>query len=181
MNPHQPGTSTTDTAILKWLPAGGTALTAGVVLSAHTVLHVPPLTSMILAVALVRREGVIATLGALFGVLTAVYGVIYIPVKREPPSAFTTALAGITKAMGFPVTETAEPAPAAATPEPAVALSPLPPARSAASMEAEPVLRQLVLDQPVTGRHARAETAVTETTETSVRADGDEGQLRRAA
>jgi hypothetical protein len=179
VNPYQPGTSTTDTAILKWLPAGGTALTAGVVLSAHTVLHVPPLTSTILAVALVRREGVIATLGALFGVLTAVYGIIYIPVKREPPSAFTTALADITKAMGFPVTadtETAEPAPAAVTPEPAVALSPLPPARSAASMEAEPVLRQLVLDQPVTGRHARAET-----TEITVRADGDEGQLRRAA
>jgi hypothetical protein len=132
---------------------------------------------------------VVAALGALLGVLAAVSGVVYIYVpfgRTDPSPYFTNALANITIALGFPVAdartpEHLEPVPAAATPAPAVALSPLPPARSAAGMEAEPVLWQLVLDQPVTGRHARAETAVTETTETSVRADGDEGQLRRAA
>lgn len=207
MNSPQPSTSTTD-AFLRRIPAGGTALTAGVILSAHAVLHVSPLTSTILAVALVRREGVVATLGALFGVLTAVYSIIYIPIKREAPSAFTTALASITNAMGLPVvadTKTAEysqpeqasaaesaartaaqvqPAAeqgfrlasrtAARYSEPAVDLSPLPSARSAARIEAEPVLWQLVHEQPVKGRHARVQTSVT--TETAVTVDAEHAE-----
>jgi hypothetical protein len=181
VNPHQPSTSTTDTHT-KWIPVGGTALTAGVILSAHAVLHVSPLTSTILAIALVRREGVVAVLGALFGVLTAIYGIIYIPLKQEAPSAFTTALTDISNAMGFPmavppISETGEvseaPQASAEQPKPASAVAPLsvlPSATNAARMEDEPEYWQLVHDrlsvssgrpgivpQPVKGRHARVE------------------------
>lgn len=181
MNPHQSSTSTTDT-LAKWIPVGGTAVTAGVVLSAHAVLHISPLTTTILAVALIRREGVVAALGALFGVLTAVYGIIYIPLKREAPSAFATALTGITNAMGFPVAvppiseagQVAEaPQASAEQPKPGstvAALPVLPSATNAARTEDEPEFWQLVHDrlsmssgrpgivpQPAKGRHARVE------------------------
>lgn len=180
VNPHQPSTSTTDT-ILKWFPAGGTALTAGVVLSAHAVLHVPPWTSAVLAVSLLRPKAVVAALGMLFGVLTATYGIVYIPLKRTDPSSyFTNALTGITNALGFPVTpadaRTAEhplsaPAPEpAVTPEPAVgSLSVLPPATNAARRVEEHMYWQLVHDRmPVSvppkprGRHRRLETSTEE-------------------
>lgn len=203
MNPHQPGTSTTDT-ILKWLPAsGGTALTAAVVLSAHAVLHVPPWTSAVLAVSLLRREAVLAALGALFGVLTAAYSIIYVPVARKDPSAYlTTALAGITSALGFLAvpevaarTEPRSPGHAeranggAATPaveQPAPASLPvLPPATNAARSEDEPEFWQLVHDRlsvsgrrpgvvppAAKGRHAKMENSGVRT---SVTADSERG------
>jgi hypothetical protein len=156
---------------LKWFPASGAALTAGVVLSAHAVLHVPPWTSAVQAAALLRREAVVAALGALFGVLTAAYSILYVPFARKDPSAyFTTALAGIASALGFLAgpevavrTELRSPEhaertnggvanPEAGQPAPA-SLPVLPPATNAARNEDEPEFWQLVHDRlSVSGR-----------------------------
>ena len=141
----------------------------------------------------------VAALGALFGVLTAAYSILYIPFARKDPSAyFTTALAGITSALGVPAvppspevaarTELRSPPAGAEQPAPA-SLPVLPPATNAARTEDEPEFWQLVHDRlsvsgrrpgvvppPAKGRHARVETSGTET---SVRSP--EEQFARAA
>ena len=125
--------------------------------------------------------------------------ILYIPFARKDPSAyFTTALAGITSALGVPAvppspevaarTELRSPPAGAEQPAPA-SLPVLPPATNAARTEDEPEFWQLVHDRlsvsgrrpgvvppPAKGRHARVETSGTET---SVRSP--EEQFARAA
>jgi hypothetical protein len=180
---NQISTSTTDT-LSKRKPAGSQAvLTMGVVALAvptHAFLHVSLLTGTVVAVALLRPDiRVPDLLGALFGVLIAVGGVIFVLLKGEDPSDyFTRALANITNATGSRALIPAEsktrcsqpepePTPApepARAPEPA--LSPLPPATNAARNEEEHMFWQLVHDRmPASvsprarGRHAKVATA----------------------
>jgi hypothetical protein len=170
VNSRQPSTSTTDT---QWKP-GQVVLTAGIAgiaLPAHVLLHVSPIPSMVVAVAILRYQ---ALLGVLYGVLIAMFGVLYIPVKGADPSDyFTRALANITNGIGgrelIPApARQAAPEPSRPAPEPAPApvpqpaLSPLPPAPIAARMEEEHLYWGLVHDRlPVSvpvqarGRHHR--------------------------
>jgi hypothetical protein len=208
VNPDQSSTSTTDT-LSQWKPAGAQAgIAVGVVvvsLSAHALLHVSVLTSTVVAVALLRSQTLVpAALGALYGALIAVCGVVYMPLKGENPSDyFTRALANITNAMGSralippgaltPATEEGNtgrhPAPESAV----ASVSVLPPATNAARTQDEPMYWRLVqekvyapggrpdivpqpADMPARGRHARLETDTTVTA-----GDPAEGQLIRAA
>lgn len=181
MNSDQSSTSTTDT-LSQWKPAGSQAvLTAGIVtvsLSAHAFLHVSMLTGIVVAVALLRSQTLVpAALGALYGALIAVCGLIYVPLKREHPTEyFTTALANITNAMASrPLirveskTGGSQPGPEPGTAPalvlaPELGLSPLPPAVGAARRVEEHVYWQLVHDRmPASvppkprGRHVRRE------------------------
>jgi hypothetical protein len=160
VNSHQTSTSTTDTQ--HWKP-GQVVLTAGIAsiaLSAHVLLRVSLVPSTVVAVAIVRPQ---AALGALYGVLIAVCGMLYIPVKGVDPSDyFTRALANITNGIsGRDLIPDKAP-----VPQPA--LSVLPPASNAARAEDEPEFWQLVHDRlnvsggrpgvvpaPATGRHAK--------------------------
>jgi hypothetical protein len=166
VNPDQPSTSTTDT-ILKRIPASsGTALTAGAVLTAHGMLHIPPLATTVLAFALLRRRAVAAGLGVVFGMLTAVFSPFYVLLKRTDPAVyFPGALARVTCALGLPVPPEAlaiqeagqraadhtEPEQVQRTvayaPQPRSELSPLPPATNSARNEDEPVFWGYVHDR----------------------------------
>jgi hypothetical protein len=152
VNPDQPSTSTTDT-LLQWKPAGGqAALTAGIVavsVSAHAFLHVSLLASTVAAVAILRYQ---ALLGVLYGVLIAVGGVVYVPVKGEDPSDYLTrALANITNAIAgrplIPAAGEGSAERAYSAPEPVASVSPLPPARSAARAQDEPTYWSLIQEK----------------------------------
>jgi hypothetical protein len=96
VNSHQFSTSTTNT---QWKPGQVvlTASIAGIALSAHILLHVSPVPSTVIAVAIVRPQ---AVLGLLYGVLIAVCGLFYIPVRAADPSDyFTRSLANITNGI----------------------------------------------------------------------------------
>ena len=206
----QISTSTTDT-LSQWKPAGGQAvLTMGIValaVPAHAFLHVSPLVGTVVAVALLRSQTVVpGALGMLYGVLIAVYGLIYVPLKGQNPSDYyTRALANITNAIGSRAlippgaltSATGEGDCAGCShlaPESAVAsVSVLPPATNAARTQDEPMYWRLVqekvyapggrpdivsqpADMPARGRHARLET------DTTVTADYPaDGQLVQAA
>jgi hypothetical protein len=175
VNSHQPSTSTTNT---QWNPGQVvlTASIAGIALSAHILLHVSPVPSTVVAVAIVRPQ---AVLGVLYGVLVAVCGLLYIPMMAANPSDyFTRALANIVNGISGRelVPESAldastqrSPATSQPSPEPrehtsALLLSPLPPATNAARRVEEHMYWQLVHERlPVSvppkirGRHAKTE------------------------
>jgi hypothetical protein len=174
LNSDQPSTSTINTLVSRIPPGTGTAVTVAIALSAHAVLHIPALATVILAIALLRRRAVVSGLGVVFGMLTAIFGTFYVVVKGKDPSAyFPGALARITCALGLPVAPEAlagfaddvqpavAPVPQPARPE----LSVLPPATNTARRVEETIFWQTAHAQMPSrvqpnakGRHRRQAT-----------------------
>jgi hypothetical protein len=145
VNSQKTSTSTTD---MQWKPrqVALTATIGGVALSAHVLLHVSPVLSAVVAVAIVRPQ---ALLGLLYGALIALFGVVYIPVKAlDPSDFFTRALANVMNGLSG---RDLIPAGVLAKGD---SLSPLPYAASTEQREA--VYEQLLKEWPGT-RTVRAE------------------------
>lgn len=187
VKPDQPSTSTINTHS-QWNSSGNhqvvfTVSVAAAALSAHALLHVSLPAGAVIAVALLRPQ---TLLGMLYGVLIAVGGMIYVPLKGKDPSDYLTrALANIANAISarelIPAGALTPPAREAGTqrppaaPEPAVAsVSVLPPATNAARNQDEPMYWSLIQEkvyapggrpdivpQPARGRHARPEPSIT--------------------
>jgi hypothetical protein len=119
-----------------------------------------------------------ALLGVLYGVLIAVGGVVFVPAKGKDPSDYLTrALANITNAIAdrplIAAVGEGSAERAYSAPEPVASVSPLPPARSAARAQDEPMNWSLIQEKvyapggwpdvvkPRTpGRHAKPDNAV---------------------